>query len=72
MPKLPKLKGRELLALLNIHGFSIVRIKGSHHFLRHLDGRRTVIPVHSGEVLGPGLLIKILKDTKLSKEDLLP
>ena len=37
-------------------GFDVARVKGSHHFLRHADGRGTVVPVHSGETLGPGLL----------------
>ena len=70
MPKLPKLTGRELIKILNLHGFSIARIKGSHHFMRHLDGRCTVVPVHRGETLGSGLLLKILKDTELSKDDI--
>ena len=70
MPKLPTLRSRELLKILNEHGFAIIRIKGSHHFMRHPDGRRTVVPVHAGETLGPGLLLKILKDAELSKEDI--
>jgi predicted RNA binding protein YcfA (HicA-like mRNA interferase family) len=70
MPRLPKLKGRELIRILGKHGFSVIRIKGSHHFLQHPDGRCTVVPVHAGETLGPGLLLKILKDTELSKDDL--
>lgn len=28
------------------------------------------VPVHSGEVLGPGLLRSILRDTKLAVDDL--
>lgn len=51
-----------ILALRNI-GFEVMRIKGSHHFPRHPDGRTTVVPVHSGVMLGPGLLSKILRDT---------
>lgn len=39
--------------------------------MRHSDGRCTVVPVHSNEVLGPGLLLKILKDTELTKDDIL-
>ncbi|MBM3856574.1 MAG: type II toxin-antitoxin system HicA family toxin [Verrucomicrobia bacterium] len=70
MAKLLKVTGKELIKLLNKHGFTIVRIKGIHHFLRHLDGRRTVIPVHSGETLGPGLFLKILRDVQLSKDDI--
>ncbi|MES2308052.1 MAG: type II toxin-antitoxin system HicA family toxin [Verrucomicrobiota bacterium] len=48
-----------------------MRIKGSHHFIRHPDGRTTVIPIHSNETLGPGLLIQILKDIEVSREDLI-
>lgn len=51
-------------------GFELLRVKGSHHFLRHPDGRTTVVPVHAGEVIGPGLLSKILRDTKLTKDEL--
>ena len=70
MPKLPKLKGKELIRILVVHGFVVIRIKGSHHFLRHDDGRCTVVPVHAGETLGLGLLLQILKDTELNKSDL--
>jgi predicted RNA binding protein YcfA (HicA-like mRNA interferase family) len=70
MPKLPKLKGKELIKILAVHGFQVIRIKGSHHFTRHEDGRRTVVPVHAGETLGPGLLLQILKDTELDRSDL--
>jgi predicted RNA binding protein YcfA (HicA-like mRNA interferase family) len=70
MPKLPKVKGKELIKILVGHGFDVIRIKGSHHFLRHDDGRCTVVPVHTGETLGPGLLLQILKDTELNKSDL--
>ena len=44
MPKLPKLKGKELVKILAVHGFQVMRIKGSHHFIRHEDGRCTVVP----------------------------
>ena len=71
MPKAPRLRGRELIAALLNTGFRVVRIKGSHHFLQHSDGRCTVVPVHSGEIIGPGLLNKILKDVEIEVEDLL-
>ena len=69
-PRLPRPSGGELLAALGRAGFEVVRVKGSHHFLRHLDGRTTVVPVHSGETIGPGLLNKILHDTDLSRDDI--
>jgi len=56
MAKLPSLTGKQLIAALALVGFEVVRIKGSHHFLRHVDGRTTVVPVHAKETIGPGLL----------------
>jgi predicted RNA binding protein YcfA (HicA-like mRNA interferase family) len=40
--------------LLWERGFSVIRIKGSHRFLRHEDGRSTVVLAHPGEIIGPG------------------
>ncbi len=52
-------------------GFAVERQRGSHVFLRHLDGRATVVPAHTGEAIGPGLLSKILRDVELTKAYLL-
>lgn len=51
-------------------GLSVVRIQGSHHRLKHPDGRVTTVPVHAGETIGPGLLAQILRDCDLTHEDL--
>jgi predicted RNA binding protein YcfA (HicA-like mRNA interferase family) len=37
--------------------------------LRHPDGRATVVPVHSGEMIGPGLLRAILRDVEISVDE---
>ena len=70
MTKLPRVTGKEIVAALHKAGFQVVRTKGSHHFLRHDDGKTTVVPVHAGETLGPGLLSKILRDCEMSREQL--
>jgi len=70
MSRSPRVTGGELIAGLAKAGFKVVRVRGSHHFLCHEDGRSTVVPVHAGETLGPGLLKKILRDCKLTAEDL--
>jgi predicted RNA binding protein YcfA (HicA-like mRNA interferase family) len=69
MTRLPRLTGKEIIAALRGAGFEVVRTKGSHHFLQHPDGRVTVIPVHSGEIIGPGLMAKILLDCDLSRQE---
>lgn len=57
MSRMPRITGAELVSALRNVGFVVIRIKGSHHFLRHDDGRATVIPVHSGETIGPDCCI---------------
>jgi len=68
MTAVRSLTGKQLLAVLKKAGFEILRVKRSQHFLHHRDGRSTVVPVHSGETLGPGLLAKILRDCDLNRE----
>lgn len=70
MTRLPRLRGRDLVRALRKLGFQVIRIKGSHHYLRHPDGRATVIPVHAGEKIGPGLMKKILDDCEVTVEHL--
>ena len=70
MSRLPSLTGKRLMTALKRLGFEVVRIRGSHHFLQHSDGRAVVVPVHSGETIGPGLLGKILRDTELTRDEL--
>ncbi len=68
--KLPALTGAEVIRALERGGFSVARVRGSHHFLRHPDGRTTVVPTHAGDTIGPGLMGKILRDCSLDREQL--
>jgi predicted RNA binding protein YcfA (HicA-like mRNA interferase family) len=68
MSKLPKLTGKKVVAALKSDGFSVIRVRSSHNFMRHPDGRTTVVPVHAGETIGPGLMKKILRDCKMSPD----
>ncbi len=56
--------------MLKTFGFEVARVRGSHHFLRHPDGRATAVPVHAGETVGPGLLTRILADAGVSRDEL--
>jgi predicted RNA binding protein YcfA (HicA-like mRNA interferase family) len=42
---------------------------GSHHIMRHPDGRRTTVPVHAGRDIRPGTLRNILRDTGLTVDE---
>ena len=69
MSKLPVLRARKLIKILQKLGFQKVRQKGSHLFLSHSDGRNTVVPIHPTKQIGKGLLRSILHDTKISPEE---
>lgn len=62
MPQLPIISGKALIKLLQNIGFTVVRINGSHHRLKHLDGRVTTVPVHKNQDLPKGLLRKIIRE----------
>jgi predicted RNA binding protein YcfA (HicA-like mRNA interferase family) len=70
MNKLPPVTGKQLVRVRVGFGFSVVRIRGSHNILKHQDGRQTVVPIHAGESIGPGLLAKILRDCDMTSEQL--
>lgn len=70
MTRLPRPDGRQLLSALKRAGFEELRVRGSHHYLRHRDGRATVVPIHAGETIGPGLLQQVLRDCDLTPEQL--
>jgi len=70
MSKLPLVTGNQIIKALQRHGFLVLRIKGSHHFLQHTDGRCTVVPVHLSESIGRGLLAQILRDCEMTFDDL--
>jgi len=67
--KLPILSSKELCLFLEKQGFIAVRQKGSHRFYRHLDGRSTVVPMHSGKNIKKGLLSGILHQIKMSRDE---
>jgi predicted RNA binding protein YcfA (HicA-like mRNA interferase family) len=60
--KLPVISGKDLVSLLEKNGFVITRIKGSHHRMKHPDGRITTIPIHKNEAISKGLLRKIIRE----------
>jgi predicted RNA binding protein YcfA (HicA-like mRNA interferase family) len=71
MTRLPSLTGEQIIRALAKAGFEILRQRGSHTYLKHPDGRATVVPTHKGESVGRGLLRKILHDADLNRGEFL-
>ncbi len=70
--KLPALTAADLLRLLRRAGFTVERVKGSHHHLRKAESPslRVVVPVHRGD-LPAGTVNAILRQAGLSQDELL-
>lgn len=69
MVGLVQISGKEFCKILEKLGFEKVYGKGSHVRFKHPDGRRTVVPVHGNEKLGKSLILEILKQIKITKEE---
>ena len=71
MGRLAPLPSRKVLRAPESFGFEAIRQRGSHIVMRHPDGRTTVVPIHTGEDIGRGLLRKIIRDARLDAEEFL-
>jgi predicted RNA binding protein YcfA (HicA-like mRNA interferase family) len=71
MGRVPVLKPREVVAILEALGFAEVRQRGSHKQFRHQDGRSTTVPFHQGRDISPVLLRQIAKDVGLAIDEML-
>ena len=69
MPKLPVVKIKELIRVLNTLGFFEHHRVGSHAQFKHSDGRRTTVSIHRGKDIKSGTLRGIINDIDLSVED---
>lgn len=65
MAKLPRPTGKDLVRFLKRQGFTVVRVRGAHHFMES-GSRRTSVPVHGNRILKIGTLRSILRDIDMS------
>ncbi|KUO96184.1 type II toxin-antitoxin system HicA family toxin [Ferroacidibacillus organovorans] len=67
-PRLPVVSGKQMIAFLTHAGFSSIGQKGSHHKMRHPDGKIAIIPMH--RELAPGTLQSILRQSDMTLDAL--
>jgi predicted RNA binding protein YcfA (HicA-like mRNA interferase family) len=72
MPNIPIILTRDFLKCLLRHGCALVSVKGSHHkIINPSTNSISIVPVHSGKNMSPGLFAKILKDLGIDIEEFL-
>ena len=68
--KASKIDRKRIGKIIKKLGFEFSHQTGSHLVYKHFDGRKTTIPFHSGEEIGPGLLGKIIKkDLQMTRKE---
>ena len=50
-------------------GFALMRVSGSHHVMRHPDGRAVVVPVYAGQDMPKGTLRVILATIGITPDE---
>jgi len=67
--KLPSVRGRQAIGVLESIGFERIRQSGSHVTYRHPDGRWTIVSLHPTRTIPEGTLRKIIRDAGLTVEE---
>jgi predicted RNA binding protein YcfA (HicA-like mRNA interferase family) len=69
MPRLPRISAKAVIKKLEHAGYYEDRQKRSHIWLKHPTRPPTTIPLH--DIIGPGLLRQILRETELTLQEFL-
>ncbi len=69
--RLPACSGRQIIRALKAAEFSLSRVKGSHHVMRHQGPpvRIVTVPVHGAKALKRATLVSIIKQSGLTVEE---
>ena len=68
MAKLLRPSGKEMVRFLEQQGFTVVRVRGSHHVMER-GGQHTSVPVHGNQSLKIGTLRSILRDVDMTADE---
>lgn len=66
----PAVPGAKVVRALEQAGFAVTRVSGSHHVMRHPDGRTVIVPVHAGKDMAKGTLRNILSVVGMTGDEL--
>jgi len=67
--KLPLVSGKKMIKILSMKGFEFVRQRSSHVQMKDAKGILVTVPVQSGKDVSIGVVLKILRDAEISREE---
>ena len=70
MPKTPLITATEAIKAFTKAGFNSEHTRGSHHIMRNPNNKlKLSIPIHGSKTLGKGILLSLIQDAGLTKEE---
>lgn len=69
MSKLPVISGKIAVRAFEKMGYRVVRTRGSHFRLYHLDPKKSPLTIPNHKTLGRGLLRRLIRDTEITVEE---
>ena len=69
MSRTPRVDARKVARVLEKHDYAFVRQSGSHRMYKNADGLRVTLPIHSGRIIHPKILLKIAEDTGIPLDE---
>lgn len=70
MSKIPLTTASEAIKAFTKAGFISKHTRGSHHTMRNPNNRyKLSVPIHGSKPLGKGLLLSLIQDAGLTKEE---
>lgn len=69
MSKLPLISGNTAVKAFEKIGYRVVRTRGSHFRLHHINPKKNPLTIPNHKTLGRGLLRKLIRDTEINVED---
>ena len=70
MPKLPTVKPRVVIQFLELNGFELDHVSGSHFIFYHpVSRRRAVVPRHKRD-MPKGTLVALLREAGFTRDEL--
>ena len=65
------LTAKQMISMLNVRGWSLVRQRGSHMVLKKLEtGQFVIVPNHPGHTLSTGTQRRIMRDAGITPDEL--
>jgi len=67
--KLPSISGKTAVKAFEKMGYRIIRTRGSHFRLHHINSKKNPLTIPNHKTLGRGLLRKLIRDAEITIED---